>query len=102
MWPDPWASIRFSASWLMWKKLARLVPMFAAQSSGVNWVNGLAVKIPALLTSVSMRPKRSTPSLKIRAAVAGSAASPAIARTPGSLLAAIERELATTRKPARR
>jgi hypothetical protein len=40
--------------------------MLADQSSAVNWVNGFAVKMPALLTSVSMRPKRSTPSRKMR------------------------------------
>jgi len=35
-------------------------------------VNGFAMKIPALLISVSTQPKRATPSLMTRCAVAGS------------------------------
>ena len=42
----------------MWKKPARLTPSAPAKSASVYSVNGLAMKMPALLTSVSMRPNR--------------------------------------------
>src|SRR6516162_3410904 len=56
------------------------------------------MKAPALLTSVSMRPKRSSASDTMRSAVLGSTMSPAIVRMSGSDDGLIERELATTRK----
>jgi hypothetical protein len=40
-------------------------------------VNGFAMKMPALLTSVSMRPNRAKPSEIARSAVCGSPISPA-------------------------
>src|SRR5262249_41855310 len=54
--------------------------------------------MPALLTSVSARPKRSSACDTMRSAVLGSAMSPATARISGSDDGLIERELATTRK----
>jgi len=58
--------------------------------------------MPALLTRVSMRPKRSMAAAMTRSAVAGSAMSPGTARIPSSLAGAIERELATTAYPSLR
>src|SRR5580698_2503586 len=51
---------------------------------------------PALLTSVSMRPKRSSAASMIRLAVAGSPMSPATVSRPGSADGLILRALATT------
>jgi hypothetical protein len=69
----------------------------AAKSSGVYSVNGLAMNIPALFTSVSTRPNRRTASAMTRSATAGSAMSPATASTSAEASGVIDRELATTR-----
>ncbi|MNI70803.1 hypothetical protein D3C73_1266370 [compost metagenome] len=58
-------------------------------------VNGLAMKMPALLTRVSMRPKRAIASRMTRWAVSGSPMSPATVRMSGSVDGLIEREVAT-------
>jgi hypothetical protein len=81
----------------MWKKPATLIAMLRAKSSSVNSMNGLERKTPALLTSVSMRPKRSSAVLTMRWAVSGSPMSPATASMSGSAPGLIDRELATTR-----
>jgi len=62
----------------------------------VYWVKGLAMKMPALLTSVSMRPNRATPWEIARSAVFRSAMSPGTARTSSSLDGSSERAVATT------
>jgi hypothetical protein len=62
-------------------------------------MNGLETNTPALLISVSIRPKRSVAALTMRSAVIGTAISPSTTRIPGSLanlLMPIDRELATT------
>ena len=58
MWPPPCFSISRTARWVMWKKPARLTPSAPAKSASVYSVNGFAMKMPALLTSVSTRPNR--------------------------------------------
>jgi hypothetical protein len=58
-------------------------------------VNGLEVKSPALLTSVSVRPNRSSAAPVIRSAVAGWVMSPATVSTSGSAEGLIVRALAT-------
>ena len=60
-------------------------------------MNGLAMKIPALLTSVSTRPNVSTAPPITRSATAGSAMSPAMASMSAEATASMDRELATTR-----
>jgi hypothetical protein len=55
------------------------------------------MKSPALLTSVSMRPNRATPSEIARSAVSLSAMSPGTARTSSSFDGLIDRAVATTR-----
>jgi hypothetical protein len=60
-------------------------------------VNGFAMKMPALLTSVSMRPNRATPSEIVRLAVFRSEMSPETTRTSSPLSGFIERAVATTR-----
>jgi hypothetical protein len=57
----------------------------------VYWADGLAMKMPALLTSVSMRPNRAMPSDITRSAVFRSAMSPGTARTSSSFDGLIER-----------
>ncbi len=57
---------------------------------------GLEMNTPALLTRVSMRPKRSSAASAIRPAVAGSAMSPATVSRSGSCDGLIVRALATT------
>ncbi|MNL73622.1 hypothetical protein D3C87_1991080 [compost metagenome] len=59
-------------------------------------MNGLATKIPALLTRVSMRPKRSIVSRITCWATSGLPMSPATVRMSGSVDGLIEREVATT------
>ena len=59
-WPLPCFSISAMASCVMWKKPARLTPTSRRSRPRCTAVNGLAMKMPALLTSVSMRPKRAT------------------------------------------
>jgi hypothetical protein len=60
-------------------------------------MNGLAMKIPALLISVSTRPNCSTALLMTRSAIAGSAMSPATATTSADASGLMDQELATTR-----
>jgi hypothetical protein len=62
-------------------------------------VNGLEEYTPALLTSVSMRPNRSSVASMIRAAVAGSAMSPSTVSTSGSSDGLIVPAVATTAQP---
>ena len=57
---------------------------------------------PALLTRVSIRPKRSSAAPAIRPAVAGSVMSPATLSTSGSPDGSIVRALATTAQPRSR
>jgi hypothetical protein len=71
--------------------------ILAAKSAYVYPVNGLAMNIPALLTSVSTRPNLSTALAITRAATAGSAMSRATVRTFSEASGLIDRELATTR-----
>jgi hypothetical protein len=59
-------------------------------------VNGLAMKMPALLTSESTRPNRSRAVSTTRSAVAGSAMSPATVARSSASCWSIEREFATT------
>ena len=74
MWPLPVSHISARASCVMWKKPAMLVAHEPrAKSASVYSVKGLAMKMPALLTSVSIRPKRDTPSAIDRSAVSRSA-----------------------------
>jgi hypothetical protein len=65
-------------------------------------VKGLDMNTPALLTSVSIRPKRSIAPSAIRSAVAGSLTSPATVSTSGSFDGSILSELATTAQPRAR
>jgi hypothetical protein len=58
-------------------------------------MNGLGMKIPALLINVSIRPKRSMAALTMRSVVSGSAMLPSTTTIAGSLatsLLPIERE----------
>ena len=85
------------ANWVIRKNPARLTPTTAAKSRAVYCVNGLAMKMPALLTSVSMRPKLCIAVPMTCSAVSGSAMSPATVTSPSSLDGLIEREVAITR-----
>ena len=79
--PPPCASICRTARCVTWKNPARFTDTTRAKSASVYSVNGLATNIPALLTSVSTRPNFSTAPPITRSATAGSAMSPATART---------------------
>jgi hypothetical protein len=72
-----------------------------AQNGGVVGLGvlgeGLAMKMPALLMSVSMRPNRARPSEITRSAVVRSAMSPGTARISSSPDGLIDRAVATTR-----
>ncbi len=59
-------------------------------------VKGVATKMPALLTSVSMRPNRSMPVRTIRSATARWPMSPATAAKEAVSGSWMEREFATT------
>ena len=59
-------------------------------------MNGLPMKTPALLTRVSIRPKRSSVSSMTVWAVSASAMSPDTVSRPGSLEAGIARAVPTT------
>jgi hypothetical protein len=67
----------------------------------ISWAvwtaNGLAMNIPALLTSVSTWPNLATASPITRSATAGSAMSPTTVSTSAEVSGLIDRELATTR-----
>ena len=69
----------------------------AEKSASVYWVKGLPMKMPALLTSVSMRPNRVMPSGIARSAVLRSAMSPDTVTMSSSLEGLIDRAVATTR-----
>jgi len=97
MCPLPDFSISATANCEALKKPERWVLLSNSNSSSVYSVKGLAMKIPALLTNVSMRLNRSMPSAITRCATVRSPMSPATARTPSSDGWRIERELATTR-----
>src|SRR5438067_7081165 len=60
MCPPPCASICRTARCETWKNPARFTDSRLAKSASLYSVNGLAMKIPALLTSVSTRPNFST------------------------------------------
>src|SRR6185503_11578344 len=64
-----------------WMKPSRLVDTSERKSSAVYCVKGLAKKMPALLTSASIEPKRFTAVSTSFAAVAGNAMSPSINAT---------------------
>ncbi len=93
-WPPPWSTICRIARWVMWKKPARLTAVIAAKSSGVYSVNGLPMKMPALLTRLSIRPKRSSACPTTRCAVSAWAMSPCTVRRSGVVGGGIEREVA--------
>ena len=57
MWPPPCATICPMTRWVMWKNPARFSAVIAAKSSSVYSVNGLAMKMPALLTSAVDAPE---------------------------------------------
>ena len=48
-WPLPWATICPITRWVMWKNPARFTAVIAEKSSGVYSVNGLPMKIPAVV-----------------------------------------------------
>ncbi len=97
MWPLPRFSISAIASCVMWKNPARLTPSTAAYSASLYCVKGFAMKTPALLMSVSIRPNCATPSAIERSAVLRSAMSPGTARMSVSSDRLIERAIATIR-----
>src|SRR4051795_11966124 len=94
--PSPWRSMARTARWVMWKKPARFTAVTAAKSSGVYSSNRLAMKRPALLMRLSMRPKRWVAASTTRCAVSAWVMSPGTVRKPGSSLELIERDVPTT------
>src|SRR5206468_3154783 len=62
MCPPPCVSICLTARCEMWKNPARFTEILRVKSASVYSVNGLEMKIPALLTSVSTRPNAATAS----------------------------------------
>ena len=93
--PDPWRMKCLAASRAIRKAPKTLVRNTASTSSSRVSTSGAKVPKPALLTSRSMRPWRSTKSATVRTASASTPTSPAM--WPAPISSAVRRSVSSSR-----